>query len=209
MQVSAVSRPYGDGLFYHSKYSELLMTVPSLRGRIVLLKNPFPANMGRPVPTGTDCSEVYNALNRITLVPSLRGRIVPLRYPTIHKNLRPVPTGTDCSYGRTFIRIGILSRPYGDGLFLAFNVGRKHKPGPVPTGTDCSNSAFPRRYQWSSRPYGDGLFLKIRLEGVHMEVPSLRGRIVPTLFHPLHVPAGPVPTGTDCSFEPTADGLTG
>ena len=71
---------------------------------------------------------------------------------------------------------------------------------PVLTGTDCSilpGGHLPYR---RSRPYGDGLFCAFLRRFTMSWVPSLRGRIVPPRCKSLNRPAGPVLTGTDCSY---------
>lgn len=50
------SRPYGDGLFRIRHFWKFLFSIPSLRGRIVLILLSWISEWACPVPTGTDYS---------------------------------------------------------------------------------------------------------------------------------------------------------
>ena len=76
---------------------------------------------------------------------------------------------------------------------------RNRKDGPVPTGTDGSIADLKMFDTGTSRPYGDGWFFYQLRDFFPIEVPSLRGRMVPFSSGRTHRTARPVPAGTDGS----------
>ena len=61
----AMSCPYGDGLFRIRHFWKFLFSIPSLRGRIVLILLSWISEWACPVPTGTDCS--YFQMNGVAV----------------------------------------------------------------------------------------------------------------------------------------------